>query len=89
MFNQPTVLWCPCDIQSHLHVQTNLYPSGQLMTRVADVTPGTEGEIIPVVIVCQAEEGDGKCYMLKVTKPTKYLFLYCVQIPNNIKQLIV
>jgi len=58
MFNQPTVLWCPCDIQSHLHVQTNLYPSGQLMTRVADVTPGTEGEIIPVVIVCQAEEGD-------------------------------
>ena len=30
------------------------------MTRVADIIPGSENEIIPVVIVCQAEEGDGK-----------------------------
>lgn len=73
VFNQPTVLWCPCDIQSHLHVQTNLYPSGQLMTSVADIVPGTEGEIIPVVIVCQAEEGDGKFYPPNLTKPAKIL----------------
>lgn len=29
------------------------------MTRVTEVIPGPEGDIIPVVIVCQAEEGDG------------------------------
>ena len=39
------------------------------MTRVAEIAPGTEGEIIPVVIVCQAEEGDGKCYLLNIAKP--------------------
>ena len=46
--------------QLPIQVQTSIYPSGQLMTRVAEVIPGPEGDIIPVVIVCQAEEGDGK-----------------------------
>lgn len=44
-----------------MQVQTSLHPSGQLMTRVTEVIPGPEGDIIPVVIVCQAEEGDGMC----------------------------
>lgn len=63
MFSQPTVTWRPCNMpQSHLQAQTSIYPSGQLMTRIADVSPNPDGEMIPVVIVCQAEEGDGKQY---------------------------
>lgn len=59
VFSQPTVVWSPSSIQqTQMQVQTSLHPSGQLMTRVTEVIPGPEGDIIPVVIVCQAEEGD-------------------------------
>lgn len=60
MFSQPTVTWSPCNIpQAQIQVQTSISPSGQWTTRIADAIPGSEGDIIPVVIVCEAEEGDG------------------------------
>ena len=60
VFSQPTVTWSPCSTQqTQLQVQTSINPSGQWTTRIADVIPGSEGDIIPVVIVCEAEEGDG------------------------------
>ena len=60
LFSQPTLVWSPCDNVTVSHVQTTLYPNGTLMNRVTHVVPGVDGEIIPVVIVCQAEEGDGE-----------------------------
>ena len=60
VFSQPTVTWSPCNIQQpQIQVQTSINTSGQWTTRIADNSPGTEGDIIPVVIVCEAEEGDG------------------------------
>ena len=64
VFSQPTVTWSPCNVQpAQIQVQTSINPSGQWTTRVADAPPGTEGDIIPVVIVCEAEEGDGMFFI--------------------------
>ena len=62
LFSQPTVTWTPSSVQQTqpLQVQTSINPSGQWTTRIADSIQGTDGDIIPVVIVCEAEEGDGK-----------------------------
>lgn len=60
VFSQPTVMWSPCNVQQpQIQVQTSINTSGQWTTRIADNSPGTENDIIPVVIVCEAEEGDG------------------------------
>ena len=62
VFSQPTIRWGPSEIiSSHqTHTQTTLYPTGALANRISQVVPGIEAEVIPLVIVCQAEEGDGQ-----------------------------
>lgn len=72
VFSQPTLVWSPCDsVAQQTQVQTTLYPTGALPNRTpvqAGGVPGVDGDIIPVVIVCQAEEGDGKWLHLALIK---------------------
>jgi hypothetical protein len=46
VFSQPTVTWSPCNIQQpQIQVPTGIITSGQWKTRIADNSPGTEGDI--------------------------------------------
>ena len=88
LFSQPTLVWSPCDSvpQQPQQVQTTLYPTGALPNRTpahAGTVPGVDGDIIPVVIVCQAEEGDGNQQNLHIFPDLTHIISMILQISST------